>query len=309
MTKVLINDQSLYDIADSIRGKLGVETLYLPSDMADAIESIETGTDLTSEDEGKVVVEDSGSYVLAEQTSLSVSQNGTYDTTTNDEVVVDVSGGGGSSTPEIVEVTINTSVVSNVSGKVLVVGKHAHFSGRVDFKSSSSDMKHVMTVPEGYRPYGYRALDGGAAGSSTRDSGYIGSDGKVYVAHSGTYTYISLDWVIADETYNVTYDSSVVSECHGGVSVSNGMASLDCLLKVTPSTSKWYDQIITLPQALGGFGGCIPVARYASSLSTTTVFAFVDTLVNNDGDAVGVFLNSSYNGKYIFINCEFAVTD
>lgn len=94
MAKVLTEDQNYYDIADAIRGKLGVETLYLPSEMADAIDGIETGIDLTSEDEGKVVVEDAGSYVLAEQTSLSVSQNGTYDTTTNDEVVVSVSGGG-----------------------------------------------------------------------------------------------------------------------------------------------------------------------------------------------------------------------
>lgn len=95
MTKVLIDDQSLYDIADSIRGKLSVETEYLPSEMAAAIETIQTGTELTAEDAGKVVVEDDGSYVLAEQTPLNVSSNGTYDTTTNDEVVVSVSGGGG----------------------------------------------------------------------------------------------------------------------------------------------------------------------------------------------------------------------
>lgn len=96
MTKVLINDQSLYDIADSIRSKLNVETEYLPSEMAAAIETIQTGIELTAEDAGKVVVEDDGSYVLAVQTSIEVSSNGTYDTTTNDEVVVSVSGGGGS---------------------------------------------------------------------------------------------------------------------------------------------------------------------------------------------------------------------
>lgn len=43
----------------------------------------------TSSDEGKVV--DNGS--LVSQTSLSVTENGTYDTTLNDEVVVNVSGG------------------------------------------------------------------------------------------------------------------------------------------------------------------------------------------------------------------------
>lgn len=94
MTKIITDEQNYYDIAEAIRGKLDVETLYLPSEMAAAIETIETGIELTSEDEGKVVVEDAGSYVLAAQTSLSVSQNGTYDTTANNEVVVSVSGGG-----------------------------------------------------------------------------------------------------------------------------------------------------------------------------------------------------------------------
>lgn len=94
MAQVLVNDSSLSAIADAIREKLDVETTYLPSQMAGAIESIETGgTELTSEDEGKVVVESSGEYVLAAQTSRSISSNGTYDTTTNDEVTVSVQGG------------------------------------------------------------------------------------------------------------------------------------------------------------------------------------------------------------------------
>jgi len=91
MAKVMTDESNYTAIAGAIRTKLGVSTRYKPSEMADAIESIPTGAPLTSEDEGKVVVEDSGNYVLAEQTSLSVSQNGTYDTTTNDEVVVNVS--------------------------------------------------------------------------------------------------------------------------------------------------------------------------------------------------------------------------
>ena len=88
-----MNDVSLTAIADSIRGKLDVETTYLPSQMAAAIDSIPTGGggDLTSADEGKVVVESGGSYVLAAQTSRTVIASGTYDTTTNNEVIVDVS--------------------------------------------------------------------------------------------------------------------------------------------------------------------------------------------------------------------------
>ena len=90
MGRVLITDTYLSDTADAIREKLGVDTTYLPSEMAEAIRGITGGADLTSADEGKVVVEDDGSYVLQAQTSRSVSANGTYDTTTNNSVIVNV---------------------------------------------------------------------------------------------------------------------------------------------------------------------------------------------------------------------------
>lgn len=125
MTQVLITEEYLDEIGEAIREKRGVSTKFLPSEMADAISAIsgggvldtltivqngtytpETGYDGFSEvtanvpnsysasDEGKVV--SSGS--LVGQTSRNVSQNGTYDTTLNDEVVVNVSGGGGIAT-------------------------------------------------------------------------------------------------------------------------------------------------------------------------------------------------------------------
>lgn len=83
MAVMTINSDSLTDIADSIREKLGVETTYLPSEMAAAIDGI---TGVTQEDNGKVVV----NGTLVAQTATSVDENGTYDTTTNDSVVVDV---------------------------------------------------------------------------------------------------------------------------------------------------------------------------------------------------------------------------
>lgn len=91
-------DTELTSIANAIRTKGGTSApLVYPNGFVNAIGDIPTGgTDLTSEDEGKVVVESDGAYVLQAQTSLNISQNGTYDTTTNDEVVVSVSGGGGS---------------------------------------------------------------------------------------------------------------------------------------------------------------------------------------------------------------------
>ena len=43
MTNVLINDTSMTSIGNAIRSKLGVETTYLPSEMASAIQSIPSG--------------------------------------------------------------------------------------------------------------------------------------------------------------------------------------------------------------------------------------------------------------------------
>jgi len=85
MAKVMTDESNYSAIAGAIRSKLGVSTRYKPSEMAAAIGSI---SGVSSADNGKVVVDGQ----LTQQTSRSVSQNGTYDTTTNNEVVVNVSG-------------------------------------------------------------------------------------------------------------------------------------------------------------------------------------------------------------------------
>lgn len=127
MSKVTVTESHLEDIADAIRSKLGNSQGYTPGQMAGAIESIPTGTTPTGTinitqngqtdvtqyatadvnvpnsyaagDEGKVV----SNGALVAQTSETVTQNGTYDTTTNDEIVVDVQGGG---TPNLQNKTV-----------------------------------------------------------------------------------------------------------------------------------------------------------------------------------------------------------
>lgn len=80
MSKVIITESHLSDIADAIRGKNGQSAQYTPGQMAAAIEAIPTG----------------GAAVLDQ---LSVTQNGTYTPGAGvdgfDEVVVNVSGGSG----------------------------------------------------------------------------------------------------------------------------------------------------------------------------------------------------------------------
>ena len=122
-----IDDSSLSAIANAIRAKNGGSAGYRPSEMAAAIAAISGATLGTksvtangtyaassdsldgyssvtvavansygSSDEGKVV----SSGALVSQTSRTVTANGTYDTTTNDELTVNVSGGGGALTPD-----------------------------------------------------------------------------------------------------------------------------------------------------------------------------------------------------------------
>lgn len=123
MSKVLIEESSLSGIGNAIRSKLNNDTVYKPSEMASAIESITTGSvstlvsktvtvngtyDPASDsadgynevivnvpnsysvsDGGKVV--SNGALVAQTARSSEITENGTYDTTTNNSVTVNVS--------------------------------------------------------------------------------------------------------------------------------------------------------------------------------------------------------------------------
>ena len=122
MSQGLITDTILGGIADAIRSKLGVLTEYKPSQMAAAIAQIhgdpvlqvknanvngdvtpDSGYDglskvivnvpnsYSASDEGKVV--SSGALVAQTARSSQITANGTYDTTLNNSVEVNVSGG------------------------------------------------------------------------------------------------------------------------------------------------------------------------------------------------------------------------
>lgn len=85
MANVLVDNESLSDIADAIRDKLSVQTTYKPREMAAAIESISGGITPTG--------------------TISITQNGTVDVTNYASANVNVSSGGGSGT----DVTIATA--------------------------------------------------------------------------------------------------------------------------------------------------------------------------------------------------------
>lgn len=131
MSKVLVTESSLEDIADAIRAKNGTENTYKPGQMAAAIEALPGPSTLVSKsitqngsydpeddgadgysavtvdvpnsyaagDEGKVV--SNGALVQQTARASEITANGTYDTTTNDSVTVNVeSGSGGGTGPQ-----------------------------------------------------------------------------------------------------------------------------------------------------------------------------------------------------------------
>ena len=125
MSKVLVSESNLSGIAAAIRGKNGTQNTYKPGQMAAAITALPGASALVSKqiaqngiydpandnadgysavtvnvpnsyaagDEGKVV--SNGALVQQTARASEITANGTYDTTTNNSITVNIQGGGG----------------------------------------------------------------------------------------------------------------------------------------------------------------------------------------------------------------------
>ena len=160
-TNYLVQGSDLTSIANAIRTKGGTSAqLEFPDEFIEAIDDISTGITPTGTkninsngthdvtqyasanvqvpntyatgDEGKVV----SNGALVAQTSRNIDTNGTYDTTTNNEVVVNVSGGGGASVADVLQGDFPSGAVSfkatkNIPGRG-VSGRSAMTSLEID---------------------------------------------------------------------------------------------------------------------------------------------------------------------------------
>lgn len=177
MSNVLVESAFLTAIANAIRSKLGVETTYKPSEMADAIEDISGGTTPTGTKEINItsngtIVEDVTNYASAEINvnvqsgaspvieSLAITENGTYTAPSGVDgyspVTVNV-GSGGYSTSDILnrvapagaiiisrnpypyEFYINTAITSvETSGSSVGTSAFAGCTSLQSFKGTAS---------------------------------------------------------------------------------------------------------------------------------------------------------------------------
>lgn len=226
MADVIIDNSNLYDIADSIRAKLGVQTTYKPSQMADAIDSISGGgitptgtvsitengtTDVTNyasasvnvpnsysaSDEGKVV----SNGTLVSQTSDTVTENGTIDTTLINSLIVAVSGGG--STCQMASGIVTPSEDAN-SIYVDVDFEPTHAMIFADFNWSYTSWTQWGNVifDTSYAKYlslSARVLNGTFAfNAAARDISLISYSGGKFMFYDGGYKFkagITYHWI------------------------------------------------------------------------------------------------------------------
>lgn len=168
MAQVLVTESYLDDIADAIRDKTGSEDTYTPAQMAGAIEDIHTSDEVvlvsksisangtynpasdsadgysgvtvnvpntyTTSDEGKVV----SSGNLVSQSSKSITQNGTHDTTMNNSVSVDVPNSYSAS--DNGKVVVNQALTAQTSKNINANGTH----------DTTANNSVVVDVPNSY---------------------------------------------------------------------------------------------------------------------------------------------------------------
>jgi len=201
---IVITDPINYThIANSIRNKNGLSTVYKPSEMSLAIDALNVGgvislqdksvtpttsTQLISKDNGYdglgiVTVNAIPSAYIIPSGTFNITANNTYDITSYASVFVNVSGGGGSPTISSLSVTPTESAQTfNASGvdgykPVTVAGISSTYVGTGIPRKSSADLTasgSTITVVSGY--YSAQAtknVSAGTAGTPTATKGTV----------------------------------------------------------------------------------------------------------------------------------------
>jgi hypothetical protein len=270
MAKVLTDDSNYTAIANAIRAKKGVETTYLPSEMAAAIGSIDAanldalsvnanGTytptspkngfsqvtvDVPNSygagDEGKVV----SNGALVAQSTQSITENGTYDTTLKNQVTVNVSGGGGG---EIIFGTNNPTSATGNDGDTYV--------------KYHMGLSTTVTVTGGY--------NGGAVVA-------------VMIENTQVFT------ATASDTYNLNYNVT-----QADVSTDIGTVSI----LITPPSSNTGELYVTVTGP-NNIITCNPPKQGANTSYGYGNYSNTDYLIGTSGERIADALYIKQNGAW-----------
>lgn len=203
MANVFVNEESLSDIADSIRGKLGVQTTYKPSEMAAAITSIPSG----------------GSTIN--------NQNKTVHPSSSDQSITADSGYTGLGTVTVKGVTTtNLSAANIVEGVTVKIGdaddddRIASVTGSASGGITPTGTKTITSNGTGIDVYSYASAD-----VSVPNSYSAGDEGKV--VSNGALVSQTSDTVTTNDTYDTTLINSLTVNVSGGGGTDLSGAVLD----------------------------------------------------------------------------------
>lgn len=275
MSKVLVTESSLSGIAAAIRAKNGSSDTYKPGQMAAAIQEIPTGTTPTGTvnitqngtvdvtdyasadvavpnsyaagDEGKVV--SNGALVAQTARATDITSNGTYDTTLNDEVTVNVSGGGGSNSfldmdfskfPSGATLMTNVSVsdgkavFSQTGGRISLPIVYGAVTIEIDVKdmnlTRNQHRRFIMATNEQgfiYRDNGkwsFYANNAWASDSSISDGSYFANSTLKVIIDSNGYWHIYKDNVLVYEP-----DRNLTLNSNTGILIGSNSASINAV--------------------------------------------------------------------------------
>lgn len=272
--------------------------------------TVDVTPEFTAADEGKVV--ENGALVA--QTSRNIDANGTYDTTLNNSVVVNVSGGGGAST--ILSGAEDPTSSDGSNGDIYL--KYFHVALENELPSGFSPLFYLATSSAGpyintdvyASPTGYFEVDAQWEVRPAQDTWFFGA----YIAYQdtivGTYPNGNFRFLVGNSGF-ISSDSAYFNlDRHKYLANDSGLFVDNALVSASPNwsnvpRSRKYGLFAI--DGISGNGRAANARIYSCKIwdSNTLVRNYVPAMRNNDNalgmyDVVNdVFYTNSGTGAFV----------